>query len=533
MNLIKTSFIPNQMKRVLCFLLTIFILIFWSSCRKDFDFAPSTGSLGFSKDTIYLDTVFTNIGSSTYNLKVYNRSDDDISIPTVRLGQGQASNYRLNVDGLPGKEFQNVELLANDSLFIFVETTADIQTLAQNSLEFLYTDAIEFDSGTNLQKVELVTLIKDAIFIYPNRDATTEVIETLVFDVDGDGTPDETTLQGRFLEDDELTFTNEKPYVIYGYAAVDEGDVLTIDPGARVHFHANSGLLITNNASLKINGEISEDQDLLENEVIFEGDRLEPLFAEVPGQWGTIWLFNGSVDNDINYATIKNGTIGILSEGNQDAVNNKLTIKNSQIYNSSNFGILGRATSISGENVVINNSGQSAFAGTFGGKYNFTHCTIANYWNSSFRQFPSVLLNNFIIDENNMENGNHLDEANFNNCIIYGNDNPEIILDQTSNSSFDFNFKFTNCLIRFQDSNNTFAGPNYDTNNPAIYENCIFNGNPDFNLPFENDLRIGDDSAANEQGNPLFLIATDILGTTRTSPPDLGAFQHVTFDEDN
>lgn len=521
------------MKRILYFVLTIFILIFWSSCRKDFDFAPSSGGLGFSKDTIYLDTVFSNIGSSTYNLKVYNRSDEDISIPTVRLGQGQASSYRLNVDGLAGKEFENVELLANDSLFIFVETTADIQELAQNSLEFLYTDAIEFDSGNNLQSVELVTLIQDAIFIYPDQDNTTGIIETLTFDVDGDGTPDETTLQGRFLEDDELIFTNEKPYVIYGYAAVDEGDMLTVEAGARVHFHANSGLLVTNNATLKINGELSNDNEVLENEVIFEGDRLEPLFADVPGQWGTIWLYNGSINNVINHATIKNGTIGVLCEGNQDAANDKLTIRNSQVYNSSNFGILGRATSISAENVVINNSGQSSFAGTFGGKYNFTHCTIANYWNSSFRQFPSLLLNNFITDENNMDIGNHLDEANFNNCIIYGNDNPEIILDQIMNNSFDFNFKFTNCLIRFQDINDNFAGPNYDINNTDLYENCSFNSNPDFKLPFENDLKIGDESSANGQGNPSFIISTDILGVPRTTPPDLGAYQHMTFEEED
>ena len=519
------------MKRILYFLLTVFILVFWSSCRKDFDFSPSTGNLSFSKDTIYLDTVFTNIGSSTYNLKVYNRSDDDISIPTVRLGQGQASNYRLNVDGMAGKEFQNVELLANDSLFIFVETTADIQTLAQNSLEFLYTDAIEFDSGNNFQKVELVTLIKDAVFIYPDRDDTTGIIETLTFDVDGDGTPDETTLQGRFLEDEELTFTNEKPYVIYGYAAVDEGDVLTIEAGARVHFHANSGLLVTNSASLKVNGALSTDEELLENEVIFEGDRLEPLFADVPGQWGTIWLFSGSQDNDINYATIKNSTVGILVEGNQN--DDKLSISNSQIYNSSNFGILARASSVTAENLVINNSGQSSFAGTFGGRYNLTHCTLANYWDNSFRQFPSVLLNNFITDENNMDIGNDLNEANFNNCIIFGNDNPEIILDEISNGNFEFNFKFSNCLIRFQNSNNNFTGENYNFSNTELYDSCIFNSDPDFKAPFENMLMIGDDSAANAQGNPAFLIATDILGTNRTSPPDLGAYQHVTFDEED
>lgn len=518
------------MKRIIYFLFTISILMFWSSCRKDFDFAPSSGNLGFSKDTIYLDTIFSNIGSSTYNLKVYNRSDDDISIPTVRLSQGESSNYRLNVDGLPGKEFSNVELLANDSLFIFVETTADIQTLAQNSLEFLYTDAIEFDSGTQLQKVELVTLIKDAVFIYPDRDNTTGIVETLTFDADGDGIDDETTLQGRFLEASELTFTNEKPYVIYGYAAVDEGDVLTIEAGARVHFHANSGLLVTNNASLKVSGTLSADQETLENEVIFEGDRLEPLYADVPGQWGTIWLFNGSIDNDINYATIKNGTVGILSEGNQDAIDDKLTITNSQIYNSSNFGILGRASSISAENVVINSSGQSSFAGTLGGTYNFTHCTIANYWNNSFRQFPAVFLNNYVSDENNINIGNDL-FARFNNCIIFGNDNPEIGFDNISANGFDF--KFTNCLIRFQDTNNNFGNdPNYLISNTDLYENCIFNSDPDFESPFDNMLRIGADSGANLEANDDFIISPDILGNIRTSPADLGAYKSTVFVED-
>ena len=192
------------MKRLLYLVLSLAMLIFWSSCREDFNFSPSTGSLEFSRDTVYLDTVFTNIGSSTYNLKVYNRSNDDIVIPTLRLGQGQNSNYRLNVDGMTGtgpiagKEFENVEILAKDSMFIFIETTIDIQSLVNSETQFLYTDVIEFDSGANLQTVELVTLVKDAVFIYPNRFIDGEtgetIIETLVFDVDGDGEDDESTI---------------------------------------------------------------------------------------------------------------------------------------------------------------------------------------------------------------------------------------------------------------------------------------------------------------------------------------------------
>ena len=91
-------------------------IVLWSSCRNDFETVPSTGNLEFSRDTVFLDTVFTNIGSSTYNLKVYNTSDEDILIPSIKLSKGQESNYRMNVDGLIGnealigKEFENIEL---------------------------------------------------------------------------------------------------------------------------------------------------------------------------------------------------------------------------------------------------------------------------------------------------------------------------------------------------------------------------------------------------------------------------------------
>src|SRR5690606_27216494 len=127
--------------------------------------------------TVYLDTIFSNIGSSTYNLKVYNKSNKDIKIPSVRLNKGENSNFRLMVDGLAGKSFENIELLANDSLFIFVETTVDIKQQTQDK-EFLYTDEILFQSGNQQQKVNLVTLVKDAVFLYPQRfqDGTYEYL---------------------------------------------------------------------------------------------------------------------------------------------------------------------------------------------------------------------------------------------------------------------------------------------------------------------------------------------------------------------
>ena len=146
------------MKRILYFILTLSFITLWSSCRKDFEFEPASGDLAFSKDTVFLDTIFSNIGSSTYALKVYNTTSDDIAIPSIRLREGITSGYRLNVDGDEGKEFSNVELLAKDSLFIFIETTFDIAAIGDTS--FLYTDAIQFNSGDNLQEVQLVTLVQ-------------------------------------------------------------------------------------------------------------------------------------------------------------------------------------------------------------------------------------------------------------------------------------------------------------------------------------------------------------------------------------
>ncbi|MCB0457099.1 MAG: hypothetical protein KDC91_05100 [Flavobacteriaceae bacterium] len=497
-------------------------VLLWSSCRNDFETSPSTGNLQFSKDTIFLDTVFTNIGSSTYNLKVYNKSDKDIHIPTVRLAQGEASFYRLNVDGIPGKVFEDVQIMANDSIFIFIETTVDVATQTNNT-QFLYTDQILFDSGNNEQKVELVTLIQDAVFLYPERfpDGTTETLNL--------GTAEEPVLiEGYFLDDPELTFTNEKPYVIYGYAAVAPGKTLTIQPGARIHFHKTSGILVANFGSIKANGAPSSDPELMENEIIFEGDRLEPDFSDVPGQWGTIWLTAGSTNNEFSYTTIKNNVVGILMDSNDG--DRTLTLSNVQIYNSANVGLLSRTGDVYGENLVIANAGQSSLAVQWGGRYSFNHCTFGNYWTNSFRSFPTVSLDNtFPISDTEILVAD-LVEANFTNCIIYGSEQREVAFVEDESAAFNFNF--TNSLIRFEDPQGDFDGlPNYNFDNAALYTNCVFNADPVFQDVTINNLNIEEGtSGAQSIGLPGALPLIDLNGIPRNAnAPDAGAYEATVF----
>jgi len=515
------------MKQLLLILCAIALLIF-SSCRDDFEFEPSFGQLEFSQDTVYLDTVFTNIGSSTYSFKVYNRSDDDIVIPTVQLNNGENSNFRLNVDGLAGNIISDVNILANDSIFVFVEVTADIEELAQNQISFLYTDQINFDTGDNQQKVELVTLVQDATFLFPERfeDGSTE---TLSLGLNEEG--EEIQIDGFILDQEHLTFTNERPYVIYGFAGVPSGATLSIEAGARVHFHDNSGIIAASGASVKAIGGLSNDPELLENEIIFEGDRLEPSFSDVPGQWAAIWLTEGSTDHIFDHVTIKNSTVGILMDSNDGGSEPTLTLKNTQIYNSANVGVLARTGFIDGENLVINNSGQASLNLSLGGRYNFRHSTFANYWQNGFRQFPSVLI------ENNLEAGEtlfvaDLIEANFSNCIIYGNENIELLFNRVEEAAF--NYKFDNCLIRFNDFNNRFSeNALYDFDNTERFENILLNEIPEFLNAEANELIISNDSPANTAGNisTASQVPFDILGVNRTQNPDLGAYQSIQFEE--
>ena len=491
------------------------VLISMSSCRKDFSTIPNFGSLEFSKDTVFLDTIFTNIGSATYNLKVYNRGNKAITIPKIALENGTSSNYRLNVDGIPGKEFNDIDILSKDSIFIFVETTIDVNTTTNP----LYTDRILFDTGSNQQDVDLVTLVQDANFIFPERNPISMKIDSLTFD----GQP--TTIKGRFLTDAELTITNSKPTVIYGYAAVPANKTLTIEAGSKVYFHSNSGLIVDNKATLKVNGTLAE-------KVTFEGDRLENRFSQTPGQWGTIWMRAGSKENEVHHAQIRNGIIGILIDSIASTSTPTLKLQNTEIYNHSNFGILARETNIEGHNVVIGSAGQASLAATIGGTYNFTHSTFANFWNNGIRQLPAVLVNNFFIynDANDQEiiETRDLKAANFTNCIFDGNNNIEFILDKVDGGLFNYNI--SNSMISFTDSNNSFAGNvEMDILNNSNYQDIIINGFADFRNSRNEDFIIGQDSDAINKAK-VTLFNLDILGVDRTTSPAIGAYQSIIFD---
>ena len=483
------------------------------SCRDDFEFEPATGSeLTFSKDTVYLDTIFSNIGSSTYNLRVYNNSNKDIKIPSIKLAKGESSNFRLMVDGIAGKSFENIELLAKDSLFIFVETTVDIKQQT-NEKDFLYTDEILFQAGSNQQKVDLVTLVKDAVFLYPQKfqNGSYESI-----------TINDEKIYGFFLDENdatngnELEWNNEKPYVIYGYAAVPPNKTLNISEGTQIHFHRNSALVTFPTSTLNAQGSLTAP-------IVFQGDRLEPTFEDTPGQWFGIFVGQNSNAHFKN-TIVKNAVNGFLINAN----NATATLENIQVYNCEQYGLLLATANVNGKNVVTNNCGKAAVLITNGGTYDFTHCTFANYWN---RQNQTALI---------MDNGDGSSElalnATFKNSIVYGNANEALLL-KPANNETNFSFLFDYCLIKFLNSGNRYDTSKfpYNFNNTTYFKNGLlaknFNEqNPYFLNTNKNKMMITDKATSIINfGNQAYAqqIPYDLSGNNRVSSPDLGAYQHV------
>ncbi len=466
------------------------------SCEKDeFNNESANAKLQFSSDTITFDTIFTSIGSITKTLKVYNYNKFDV-ITDINLTGNSSAHFRMNIDGVSGNKQENIKIPAQDSIFIFLEVTIDP---SNNNTPFILSDSIVFKTGNTKQNIDLVAWGQDAYF---------HTINTYGDIINGDDT-------NRFyyhLLDCSIPWQNDKPHVIYGYAIVDAGETLTINEGCKIYLHKNSGLIIGNpfseisGGTLKINGSLN-------NEVVFQGDRLDSWYDDIPGQWDRIWLFPGSINNEINYAIIKNGNIGIHADTVSNT-NPTVTISNTIIKNMSGIGILGQGANIIAENTVISKCGQYSLACNIGGSYEFTHCTFANYWNYSTRNNPSILLNNYYEGADGNIYIRDLEKASFTNCIIDGSLTTEVSFQNQELGQF--NYIFNHCMLKID--------PTINTNNNN-YQNSIINKTVNFEDSYASDFYLQINSPAIDAGvNTIYL--TDINGNIRTNP-DIGAYEFI------
>jgi len=473
-------------------LISVFALLVLYSCRKEEAISDNPSlKLSFSTDSIIFDTVFTSIGSATHQMRIYNHSDNKVKISNINLGNGDQSPFRINVDGESGSIFSDIELSGGDSIYIFVRVTIDPQNINN---PYIVEDDIYFLTNGNEQSIKLVAWGQDANYIVADQ----HIAGLPPFKVVADS-----------LE--TVYWTSQKPYVVYGYAVIDSYGKLVIEEGTHVYFHEGSGLWSYVDGELNVVGTV-------DNPVIFQGDRLEDFYSDVPGQWDRIWLMEGRAGHDhiIENAIIKNGFIGLQAESFTKITENSLRLHNVIIQNMNGIGLFARIYSIEAKNTVIANCGAYNAALTGGGYYRFVHSTLAGFWPFSVRNTPAFFINNYLLDT--LEQPIPIPmNVYFDNSILYGLNEDEFETDMDGGA--DSNYYFTNSVVK----------TSLDFSNPDFFTDLIINENPLFVKTEANDYRI--DSLSPAIGKADIPIAAtvpdDILNNARLPIPDIGAYQFM------
>lgn len=459
----------------------IFGLIATSCINDDIDSSPGI-TLDFSTDTVSFGTVFTDLGSPTARLRVINRNKKGVSISSIRFRKPDTP-FSLNVDGVSGSVFRDVEIRGNDSIYIFIECLID----ADSSIEpRRIADELEFVTNGTVQEVE---------------------VEAWALNV--------RRLRGVTLDED-TRLTPELPYVVFDSLVVAEGAVLSIDPGTMLLFH--------DKARMTVRGRL--DAVGAPGAMIhFRGDRIDNVLPDVgydilAGQWEGVEIAPQSFGNRMEYVDMRSTSKGLRIDSCADLSRNKLTLRNSWLHNSQTSAIESKYAAVDAFGCCFSESPLAVVSLT-GGAHRFVQCTIANNYLFSAVTQPNLTLSH-CLPADAASSPLPLMEAEFENCIIYGIGSPIAPANLSGSSVF-----LRNVLLKA------------DGSDDANFIECIWNEDPLFytvRSDYYFNYRLMPDSPAIGKGNPAFVTSEclyDMDGVDRLSDgaPALGAYAFTPEEE--
>lgn len=378
-------------------LLLLSFVLFLFACRKESFITSPDARVSITADTLKYDTVFPTAGSITQHFMIINENNRKLRVSSVKLFGGAASAFKMNVDGLPTTEATDLEIEANDSMYVFVQV--NINPNAAN-LPFIIRDSIQVSYNGVDRLVQLEAWGQNAHFLR-DKDVTTNE-----------------------------TWTNDLPYVILGFLHVDDNATLTIDKGCRIYVHATAPVVI--DGTLQVNG-LKDTAD----RVYFQGDRLDLPYKDYPAGWPGLFFSETSKDNVLNYAVIKNAYQSVALIDPSPNANPKVTLNQCVIDNSYDAGIIAFNSGVNATNCLISNCGKNIQLAN-GGTYQFTHCTVATYSNTFISHtFPVLTVTN-----HNGSTPNSLTAA-FRNCIFWGENGiveDEVVVDRMGTGTFNVTF---------------------------------------------------------------------------------------------
>ena len=403
-----------------------YCLLLTSSCKKDSFITSEFARVNITADTLKYDTVFTTIGSITKSFKIINDNNQKLRLSKVKLMGGATSAYKMNVNGTAGSEVTNLDIEANDSIYVFVSVTVNPNAA---NLPFIVSDSILINYNGSNRYVQLQAYGQNANFLR-NRVLTGNVL-----------------------------WTNNLPYVILGSIRIDTTASLTIQAGCKIYSHATAPFIV--DGTLIINGTKTSP-------VIFTGDRLDEDYKDLPASWPGIYFRGSSKNNVLTYAIVKNANQGIVTEKPSVNANPKVILHQCIVDNAFDAGILCVNSSLQADNSLISNCGSNINI-TYGGVYNFTHCTVAAYsTNFLTHKNPALNISNFT-----QQSGTTLTadlNAVFRNSIFWGDggiiENEISVNKQGANT---FNVLFEKNLYRsLVDPSNSLLNGNIKNADPSF-----------------------------------------------------------------
>lgn len=457
------------------FFIFISVIIFFS-CKKESFITSPNASLYTSTDTLSFDTVFVTSGSITQSFKIFNNNDQKLRLSQVKLSGGAASPFKMNVDGTDSPNVNDVEINANDSIYVFVKVNVNPNS---DSIPFIISDSIEIDYNGNKKFVQLQAYGQNAIFL------NNKVIEG------------------------NVTWNNTLPYVILGGIQVDTTATLTISSGTKVFLHANAPFLV--DGTLITQGTKNKS-------VVFSGDRLDADYIDLPASWPGIFFRSTSENNSLKHTIIQNAYQGIIAQGLTTTSNPKVNISQCIINNIYDAGILGINTTIYSDNSLISNCGSNIEI-EYGGNYRFISCTVASYGNVYIiHQNPVLQLSNSISQNGSTYTGPL--NAFLQNCIFWGDDgtvDDEISIEKKG-SDF-FSVAFDHVLYKAADniSNATFISS--IQNEPPMFDSInVSNNIYDFHF-------INHPNSPAVHAGVVTPFLYDLDDNLRGATPDIGCYQ--------
>jgi len=454
--------------------LLFFAAISLSGCIDDSISTSNNDVLSFSTDTVKFDTVITGQGTPTKQFLVYNRGKKMLNISSIKVAGESNGHFFLNVDGVKGSEFHDVEVRGQDSIYIFVESLLDPTNVDEP--EYLE-DNIEFVTNGVTQRVKVTAWGQDVIIL------------------------NDTVLS------EPTHLTANKPYLVYGTLTVDTLINVTIDPGATLLFHDKASMLVKG----KLTAKGTQDQP-----IVMRGDRLDHVVGEIgydimSGQWDGVYFNYGSFDNELSYVNMHGSYRGLQAYSYNMNVRT-LHLFNCVLHNATYLTLLGVNAWIDAEGTEFSDAGL-VVADFLGGKLHFNNCTFANYYLFAAIEGPIINL------ETEYEGGEKAEfDGYFNNCIFYGNTS-ELNMSELD----DVNLLMRNCL---------FKSGGEDDN---CFINCVWSADPKFYTEREKyifDYRLRDGSDAIARGDKSLCPSSaryDRYGVDRFASDghDIGAYVWV------